>query len=599
MSPYFDDSDIEKVRQATDIAELIGGYVTLKRKGAADLWGRCPFHSEKSASFHVRSDRGMFHCFGCGKGGNAVTFLMEIERLTFQEAVKFLAERAGIPLTVVAGRDGGAGGQERERLFHACGLAARWFHERLTSTPRSHEAQGAFEYLAGRGIGLEIIRRFQIGFAEAGWDALVSFAARSGVGGDSLFHAGLASQRRDGSGFVDRFRARVVFPIVSLSGKPVAFGARRIEGITPAEDDAKYVNSAETAIYHKGEHLYGLLAARDDIRRAGMAYLVEGYIDLTALVQAGVLNGVASLGTALTEAQARLLGRFAGRVCVVYDGDAAGVTAAIRAADVLTLAGLEVRMAMLAAGDDPDSLLHRDGREALLEALRQERSFVQFRLDAAGADRRLGQAELLTAVRGVIETIRAVGDPLQRELLLEELAARTGLRRDAIERAAAGAARISPEVAFVKSGLAVTPDQVAERDLLKALLGHPELIPEAMERVAADQFENPLLKALYLSLEQAFFSGAAPDIRALPDYVADPAQKAFIADAALAGGSITLEDARTALLDCVRQFERRTLMRKRESLEQDIRSAENGTSARHLLGRLAELNRQLNALQSS
>ncbi len=597
---YFDESDIDRVRQAADIAEVIGGYVTLKRRGATEYWGRCPFHTEKTSSFHVRADREMFHCFGCGKGGNVFSFVMEMERITFAEAVRFLAERYHIPLPERVAPVGGPSSSERERLFVANSLAARWFHDRLAKTPRSREAQLAHEYLLGRGITPELISRFQIGFAEPGWDGLVQFAQRSGVSGESLAEGSLASKRRDGSGFVDRFRARVVFPIHSLAGRPVAFGARRVEGITPEEEQAKYINSNETAVYRKGEHLYGLYMARDEIRRAKLAYLVEGYIDLLALVQAGILNGVASLGTALTEAQARLLGRFTGKVVVVYDGDAAGSSASIRAADTWTLAGIEVKMSALPAGEDPDSLLRKQGADTLKQALAQERSFVQFRLEASGAERGMGQSEVLTAAKGLLETIRSVSDPLQRDLLLTELANLTGLRRDALDKVIVGMGRpaTAPSPESQRGGLTINSDEVPERDLLKWLVGHPELIPVAMESLAAEQISNLLLRSLYLTFEQSYIQGDRTEMAALPDRINDPDLRAFVAEASLEGAQSSGDDALMAVRDCIRLIMRRELTREKDQLDRDLQSAkQDGGDIRSLRQQSVELNRRINSLQ--
>ncbi len=595
---YFDETELERVKQAIDIVELIGGYVTLKRKGQSDLWGRCPFHNEKSASFHVRADRGMYHCFGCGKGGSAINFVMEIERLSFAEAVRMLAEKAGITITRTESKESASSDtHEREQLFHASAIGEKWFHDRLTVTPRSKEAESALKYLNERGIGLELIKRFRIGFAESGWDGLVNSASRAGIKGDTLVRAGLAYKKKTGEGYVDRFRARVMFPILSLSGKPVAFGGRRIDGITPDEDVAKYVNSAETTIYHKSEHLYGLVTARDEIRKAGAAYLVEGYIDLLALVQAGLLNVVASLGTSLTEEQAKLLGRFAGRVVIVYDGDDAGRSAAVRAADLLTIAGIEARMAMLSAGEDPDSLLRKVGAETLREVIANEKSFVQFRLEASGVDQKMGQKELLSAAKGVIETLQSVRDHFQRDILLTELANLTGLRRELLDKSVRETRRSENPLVTVEKKLTVTPEQNPEKELLRAILSHPPLIAEVMEAVAAEQFEHPGLRAIYLALEQDYLGGrpASPD--AVIDKISDPALRAFLAEASLSTGNATPEAAREEMQECITLLVKRLVVREREEIESQLRQpgrtiAEN----RPLMERLVELNRQLQAL---
>jgi len=594
---FFDDSELERVKQAIDIAELIGGYVSLKRKGG-DLWGRCPFHNEKSASFHVRPDRGMYHCFGCGKGGNAINFVMEIERLSFAEAVRMLAEKAGITLTRKQTRENNpVEGREREQLFFACSVAEKWFHERLTNAPQSKESTAAYDYLGQRGITPDIIKRFRLGFAEPGWDGLVTYANRAGVSGEILVKAGLAYRKKSGDGFVDRFRGRIIFPIVSLAGKPVAFGARRLEGVTPGEDDAKYVNSSETEIYRKGEHLFGLVTARDEIRRAGIAYLVEGYIDLLAVVQAGVLNVVASLGTSLTEEQAKLLARFTGKVITLYDGDTAGRNAAVRASDILTIAGVEARVVMLPASEDPDSLLRKEGSRALLDAMAKEMSFVQFRLDLIGLDRQQGQKELLEASKGIMETLRAVRDPFQRDLLMGELANLSGLRREILDKAIGGKKTESLPV-VVADKLVVPSDQNPEKALLQALIGHPSLIPEAMEYVAAEQFEHPGLRAIYLALEQEYLAGNKPSPDALMDKISDPLLRSFLAESRLVSEKYTPENAREELIECTNLLAKRSIKRELSEIEMALRqSGLTVEENRSRLERLVELNRQLRTLK--
>lgn len=598
----FDDSDIERVRNAVDIAEVIGGYVTLKRRGAGDLWGRCPFHSEKTASFHVRSDRGMFHCFGCGKGGNAFTFIMEMERLTFAEAVRLLADRAGI--TLRERRDSAASERARsetDRLTAVNAFAARWFHSHLTGANLTAEAARARDYLAGRGVTGDIVKRFQIGWAKSGWDGLVSDANKAGLSGEILTQAGLAYKRKDGTGHIDKFRARIIFPIHSLSGKVVAFGGRRIDGITPEDDVAKYINTPETTIYQKGEHLYGLYVARETIRKEDAAYLVEGYIDLLALVQAGILNSVASLGTALTEAQARLLSRFCSRAAIVYDADDAGVSAALRAADILTIAGIEVLLAKLPAGEDPDSLLRKQGKETLVDALHKTVSFVEFRLNATGVSRSSSQNALLTAARSVLHTIGLIRDPLRRDLLLNELAQKSGLRRDAIDKALKDKSSIGisdlDEPVVRRPTLNFQSDQTLERDLLRNLLAHPELVHLALNDLTSEYIEHPILRELFIDIEQNYLRGVRIDPAALASRYSDPVVVEFITAAALDPTATGVEAAAEAIRGCVQKLILRPLKRLRADLELQIAEAQRmGESTQGLVRELVAIQKRIRGL---
>ena len=352
MANLYDNSFTDRVRDTVNIVEVISDYVNVKQVSGGDFLGLCPFHNEKTPSFRIHPEQGFYKCFGCGRGGNVFTFIMEMEGLSFPEALKTLAEKAGLELPEqVTDPNYQKQRNEREKLFHAMQRAANWFHSRLTGgiskanpttfKPISENGQKALKYLLDRGIDSNIITRYQIGWAESEWDGLVKAAQKSGVQGQLLVQAGLGHQKRDGQGFVDKFRARIMFPILNLAGKPVAFGGRRVDGITQDSENAKYINSPETTVYHKSEHLYGLYNSREFIRQQDAVYVVEGYTDLLALVQAEVNNVVASLGTAFTPTQARLIRRFTKNVFIVYDSDVAGIEAAVRAANILVQSGLE------------------------------------------------------------------------------------------------------------------------------------------------------------------------------------------------------------------------------------------------------------------
>src|SRR6185295_9336052 len=327
----------EEVRAASDIVQIVGERVPLRRMGRA--WkGLCPFHSEKTPSFTVNSERQMWHCFGCNRGGDVFSFLMEIDKVTFPEALAVLAERAGIELPT-SGR--GAGDGKRDRLYQANALANDFFRASL----RSPAGSKARAYLAGRGFDEAILDRFQVGWAPEGWDGL-STALGKLLPPTVLEEAGLVLRRGDGTHY-DRFRGRVTFPIEAAAGRVAGFGAR---GITP-EDTPKYINSPESAIYRKGGLLFGLPLARAEIRERKRIIVAEGYFDVMRLRAAGYPNTVCTSGTALTTEQARALARFEAEVLLVYDGDDAGVRAADRALEALLTAGLAVRVLILPDGE--------------------------------------------------------------------------------------------------------------------------------------------------------------------------------------------------------------------------------------------------------
>lgn len=607
MSGYIDDTVVEKVRNAINIAEVIGGYINLKRKGQGDYWGRCPFHQEKTASFHVRPDRGMFHCFGCGKGGNVFTFLMEIEGVSFSEAVKMLAERVGIEIkTTVDTKSSAQVRNHKDMLFQATEIAESWFHNNLLKTNRSKEATTAYNYLINRGLTPEMILKYRLGWAESGWDGLIQYAERKGVKGSILAEVGLASQRKDKTGFVDRFRARIIFPIQNLSGKPIAFGARRLDGVTPDDDEAKYINSPESVVYSKGNNLYGLFTARESIRKTGHAWMVEGYTDLLALIQAGLDNSVASLGTALTIDQAKLINRFTSKVIVVYDSDEAGQNAAKRSADVLTQAGLDARMVILPAGEDPDSLLQREGKDLLIETLKHDLSFVEFYLTTTlkkqGRDslHEADNAEKLSAARSLMEIIQNIPSAGQRDLLKAELAQTIGIQPHALEselnRFRTRFAEQDDAVSDQR--LNVPPDAVPERDLLKSLLAQPQLIAEKLPELSSDMFSFQPLKSIYTTLEKAILKGERIEMSSLPERFNDPRIRSFIAEAILPGYDETIDDARNTIKAALKLIQLRELKRQYSDLERRIQiAARDGKPLRDLMLESRELTMKMQDLK--
>ncbi|MDP8228931.1 MAG: DNA primase [Candidatus Electryoneaceae bacterium] len=601
MAAFFDNTFIERVRESTDLVGLISGYVTLKQRSPGSFWGQCPFHTEKTASFQVRPDRGMFHCFGCGKGGNAYSFLMEIEGISFPEAVKSLAERAGIQLpqqtqTPATQR----AGSERDKIYQANQIAQKWFHQQLTAPDPSPQASQALKYLIERGITREIIQRYGLGWSQPGWDGLIKRSAQSGLAGAIVFQAGLAHKRKDGSGYVDRFRARVMFPIFNLSGKPIAFGGRRIDGITPDQDEAKYVNTNETAIYRKGDNLYGLFTSRTEIRKQQFAYLVEGYTDLLALVQADVPNVVASLGTALTQQQATLIRRFAPRIHILYDSDTAGINAAVRASNILIQNGLEVRIVKLPPGDDPDTLLRRVGTDSFQSLLQdQTLSFIRFQLDTANLTASTAHTERLKVARTILDTIRLIPDEMQKDLLIEELSEYIGISKEAIVRTLPSSSKPLPQSTIneeTKIFMQVPLEDIAERELLEALLNHPELIPTVVTDISVDDIEHPPLRKIYHILEQAFFRGKALNFADLPNQFNDPILRAFIAQAMLSDDDISLEQDKMKVHDTVIALQTRSLLRRKEEIEELFIK---GQPTKELMDEVVELNKQMWELENA
>ncbi|HSQ60396.1 MAG TPA: DNA primase [Acidobacteriota bacterium] len=395
----------EAVRSATDIVQVIGERVRLRRVGTR--WsGLCPFHQEKTPSFTVNPERQIWHCFGCSKGGDVFAFLMEIDKLSFPEALSVLAERAGIELPK-AGR--GPGAAVRDRLLQANALASDFFQASLReAAPGAAKARA---YLAGRGFEGEILDRFHVGWAPDQWEALAQALTKL-LPAKTLEEAGLVLRRGDGSHF-DRFRNRIVFPVETAPGKTAGFGARAIA----PEDQPKYLNSSESAVFRKGSLLFGLPQARAAIRERKEVLVAEGYLDVLRLHAAGFANSVATCGTALTIEHARALARFEVDVVLVYDGDAAGVRAADRGLDPLLAAGLQARVLLLPAGEDPDSFLAKEPPAAFAKLLAEARDVPGFLAEASVGGEGANPA-LEARVRRFIGLLAQIEDPIRRRLLV-------------------------------------------------------------------------------------------------------------------------------------------------------------------------------------
>jgi DNA primase len=483
--PVFPTSFIEQVRTSTDILDLVGHYVPLKRAGK-NFKGLCPFHAEKTPSFNVSPEREIFHCFGCGQGGDAFKFLMLYEKMSFTEAVTHLAARAGIspPQRSVAPED-----RERGLLVKLYEEAARLFQDLLGKNPR------ALGYLEGRGLTRDMIERAGFGYAPDSWSTLLDHLTRKGAKPEAIARAGLAVPRREGGGFYDRFRNRVVIPIRNESGKIVAFGGRLI-----GPGEPKYLNSPESPIYNKSRILYGFDTAKAAIRQTGSAILMEGYLDCIQAYQAGIEHAVACCGTSLTATHARLLRRYTERVVVNFDPDAAGEAAAARSIDLLIEEGFQVSVLSLPPGKDPDLFIREEGGERYRERLTGACSFVDYLIErsARGADIKTPRGKV-DFLNGVLPTLARIPNQVERVGYVSRLAERAEISDAAVveelrRQVLARAQRVDMT--------APPPDPVkpAERDLIRWLLHSPDDAPALLEDMDEEDLEGlataPILKAM-------------------------------------------------------------------------------------------------------
>jgi DNA primase len=413
---------VDRIRQAADILEVVGDFVSLKKRGS-NYTACCPFHNEKSPSFNVNPTRQIYKCFGCGKAGDAVKFVMDIENIGYGEALRYLAKKYGIEIAEQEQTPEDLLRQnERESLLIILNFAKTFFQETLQTTDEGKSI--GLSYFRERGFTNPTIDAFELGYTLDKWDALLQEGTRRGYNRDLLEKAGLILRKETTAGgenkVFDRFRGRVMFPIHNVSGRVIAFGARILKA---DKTQPKYLNSPETSVYHKSQVLYGIFQAKHAIRHEDVCYLTEGYTDVISLHQAGIKNVVASSGTSLTTEQIRLIARFTPNVTILYDGDAAGIKAALRGLDMVLEEGLNLRLLLLPNGEDPDSYVHKVGAEAFKEYVRNgAKDFIDFKagqwLTEAGDDP-LKRAE---GISDVCASITKIPDALKRQTLSQRVA---------------------------------------------------------------------------------------------------------------------------------------------------------------------------------
>ncbi len=424
---------IDQIKQVADIAEVIGDYVTLKKKGT-NLWACCPFHGEKSPSFSVSPAKGIYKCFGCGKAGDATRFVMDIEGIGYPEALRHLAKKYGIEILEAEYTDEQQEAQnERESLFLALNFAKNYYHNYLFE---SEEGQNiGLTYFKERGFNEATIKSYELGHSPKLWDGFTKAAVEAGFSLAILEKAGLTIVKKEDEAdekskerVYDRFRERVIFPIHNVSGKVIAFGGRILKA---DKNQPKYVNSPETEVYHKSNVLYGIFQAKNAIRTANVAYLCEGYTDVVSLYQAGIHNVVASSGTSLTQEQIKLIGRFTQNITVLYDGDSAGIKASLRGMDMILEEGLDVKLAIFPEGEDPDSYVQKIGSEAFIKYLSEHSSdFITYKAELSMKEAGNDPVKKSQVVREIVESIAKIPDSIKRSLFLKKTAQLMGVAEE-------------------------------------------------------------------------------------------------------------------------------------------------------------------------
>jgi len=557
---------IEQVRQASSIVEIASQYTTMKRRGRKWV-GLCPFHTEKTPSFTVDEEKQLYHCFGCGVGGDVFSLVMERENLTFPEALKGLAERYHVPLPA----------QQRvrpevlkleEKLFKINELALGFFKKNLFGT---QEGKKALDYLKTRGLSDETIQTLKVGYALNAWTTLLDFFKSKDVPIPLLEKSGLVLPGSRAGEYRDRFRGRVIFPIFSLTGRVVAFGGRTIVQAEP-----KYLNSPETPVYSKGKLLYGLNFTKDAIREAGAAVLVEGYTDFSALYQAGVRNVVASLGTALTPAQVGQVMRFAPRVVVNYDGDNAGLAAAARAVPLGFEKGLNIEVLVLPDGLDPDAFLKAHGRDRYVALLKKTVPGLDFLIDSLTKGVRMSVPEEKGRIaRTVVKEIEKVPDPVARSEYLRRAGARLGVSEELLRTIVED----RPPDKVPEDGGLFCP---GEKRLLQILMGDRSVAPYVFAECGEETFEGLRSQPVFQYILECFRNDRDWSFPELQGKV-PPALLSLLARALFEKASAgSVEEAQ----ECLKSLRKVHLQNRLRDIQQRIARSERSGEKEELLALL-------------
>lgn len=589
MSHIIPDDKIDEVRAANSILDVVSQYVSLKKAGRNHI-GLCPFHSEKTPSFTVNEDKEIFHCFGCGSGGNVFSFLMKVEGRSFPEVVRDLAAKSGIELPEMdhsgTYKDGSAKeDSEKSSIKSLCSDAAALYHKLLM---RSSEGEATRTYLKGRGVDAETAGKWSIGYGGKGWSAFSDTLTNE----DALVLAEKAGLLIKGKkdGYYDRFRKRLIFPISDLGGKVVAFGGRILEGEGP-----KYVNSPESPVYVKGDILYGLNISKSDIREAGEAIVVEGYMDLLALHSSGIKNVVAALGTALTPSQAHLLKRFSAKAILLFDADSAGLRAAERGLEVLIDSGVSPFVLILPEGEDPDSFIRENGAEALIARIKDASPAIDFvideRLKAGGLKSPASEAALIRHVAGLIRRIK---DPIERRLTMTRVSKRLSVSEDLISQAADSAkapkaerdkarhvdrpvrsdrqANSSPPLRPAGPGKP-SGAQIVEKMLLSLMMEYRDVLEEALDKEIVKEFADPDFRILAGKIEDIYKSGKDVSPSALMDLL-DTANLREMVSAISINEDILKECSPLDVYrDCEKKLREYSLLRSERKLKLSLKDA--------------------------
>lgn len=572
----------DELMQRSDIVDIVGSYVSLATKGGR-LWGLCPFHNEKTPSFKVDADKQVYYCFGCGKGGGVVNFIMEIENLDYPDAVRYLARRAGLE---VPEDDKYTSTFARKKAI--CDLnrdAARFFYDTLIA----EQGKPGMEYLAGsRQLKTGTIKKFGLGYAPDSWDALSKAMTEKGYSFENLTDAGLASARKNGNGIYDRFRARVMFPIIDVTGNIIGFSGRVLDGSEP-----KYINTPETLAYNKGSNLYGMNLAKKS--KAGNLILAEGNLDVISLHQAGFDSAVASCGTALTESQVKLISKYTDNVVIAYDGDEAGVNAAKKAINLLSKADVSIKVLKLGDCKDPDEFIKKYGADGFKKLLEKSENHIEYQLSAVMGKYNLSDDDQkVMFLKEATALIAALNNRIEREVYGARVAEAASVSLEALkneiettrkrnlsrERKKEQQAVLAPEKSIQPKTRELKYKNVksarAEEMLIRIVSADPSYFAMA-ERLGAEDFSSEVLGRAFSGLKNRWYQGQATAVAALESEFSREEMAHLI--------SVVQEDADLlfadkAVGDCVNIIKSESEKREGSTAEERLRAMMNQKKAK-------------------
>ena len=590
MADYIPDDKLEEIKDRVSIVEVISDYVSLKKLGK-NYKGLCPFHSEKTPSFMVNEEKQIFHCFGCNTGGNVFNFLMKMDRLSFPEAARGLARRYGIDLSKIKISEADKRESlKREWLFELNELAASYYHNLLINENEGKEAR---EYLRQRGIGNDVIIDHRLGYAQNSWDGLLKFLLKKGVPLSRVSEVGLIIPKK-AQGFYDRFRGRVIFPIINIHDKVIGFGGRVLDNSLP-----KYLNSPESSIYNKSNSLYGLKVAKDFIRSEDRVIVVEGYFDLLSLNQYNIKNVAATLGTSLTTGHIRILRRYTNNIITVFDADEAGKKAAARSLDVLLKHGTSPKIAVLPSGFDPDSFVRKVGEKGFKEIIAGSIPLIEFAINEVIKKHDISSVEgKVKIIEDVTPILSKIENKIERDIYIQRVSNRLDIKEDTIVSQLLKTKK--PGGVLQEKGVQSMDEDIVEKLLLKLMLLNSEVVHRIQEEAIIEEFVNKQYKEIGLLLLEEFNRQGRIDLGRVINCLEDESSKSLISQLSIEKESI--EDVPKILKDCINKIRMHKVDEEIKILDIKIKEADEKKDEvlqrEFLISRQELKNKQINYRQA-